>query len=105
MRQVRSDEGFVCPCIVCGVSLERIFPEHPMGSINEPNHAISFFGSGQYGSTIFDSFDGNTLEINVCDECVKKAAEKGWVIYNNNNPHKDLPIGKGSFIWNGKDFS
>ena len=63
------------PCIVCGAHLKNAFPS----SDNQPSEGTAFRTSGHYGSTFFDSFDGQQIEINVCDPCLVKNTEKiGW---------------------------
>lgn len=54
------------PCLVCGTVLENVF-EH---SDNQPYAGTEFFTGGHYGSTFFDSLDGEELVINVCDSCL-----------------------------------
>jgi len=70
------------PCIVCGKSLEAIFPtdllgEDTTGGYVQPAGANTFRTSGTYGSTVFDPLDGSWLEINVCDPCVLAAQAAG----------------------------
>ena len=56
------------PCLVCGSSLENVW-EH---SVNQPYAGTEFRTEGGYGSTFWDSFDGEELVLNVCDACLTK---------------------------------
>lgn len=60
------------PCIVCGATLENVWPE----SDNQPSDGTAFSSYGHYGSTFFDPIDGQQIEINVCDPCLVKNTEK-----------------------------
>lgn len=63
------------PCIVCGKTLQNAFQD----SINQPSEGTAFTTSGHYGSTFFDSFDGQKIEVNVCDPCLRQNTDKiGW---------------------------
>jgi len=55
------------PCFVCGKILENVF-EH---SENQPYAATEFRTYGHYGSTFWDSFDGEELVLNICDPCLE----------------------------------
>ena len=61
-------ENKVLPCIVCDKPLKPIETD----IMNIPDDSNVFRTYGQYGSTVFDPMDGTFLEINICDECVKK---------------------------------
>lgn len=75
------------PCIVCGYKPESIFDaDNQLDDLHQPYKATCFNTIGHYGSTVFDSFGDEYLEINVCDECLKKAS-KNKQIYSY-NPHK-----------------
>jgi hypothetical protein len=56
------------PCIICGVTLSNAFE----GSINPPEEGTEFRTFGHYGSTFWDSFGGEEIAINICDECLGK---------------------------------
>lgn len=60
------------PCIVCGTLLKNCWSD----SDNQPSEGTAFHTSGHYGSTFFDSFDGQQIEINVCDPCLRKHTDK-----------------------------
>lgn len=60
------------PCFVCGTALPNVLPD----SDNQPYGGTEFRTYGHYGSTFWDSFDGEELVLNVCDECLKKGAER-----------------------------
>ena len=63
-------------CFKCNKDLnERIPPEHNDEIINPTYDGLDFgckqFDAyGNYGSTVFDPFNGDRLVIFVCDECV-----------------------------------
>lgn len=72
----------ILTCIVCGYQPYKAYAgcEH-----NQPYKATSFSTTGHYGSTFFDSLDpGVEIEINVCDECLKKAVDKQQILHYNN---------------------
>ncbi len=64
------------PCIVCGAVLFNVYD----GVTNQPNDGVACFTSGNYGSTVFDSFNGDQLTFNVCDSCLTDAGETGRVL-------------------------
>jgi len=65
------------PCIVCDKHLENVDSD----ADNQPYKGTYFRSHGAYGSTAFDPMDGSFIEINVCDECLLKARDKGEVMY------------------------
>jgi hypothetical protein len=67
----------IVPCIVCGAVLREALPDH---SENQPNDGVYAVISGNYGSTVFDPFDGTHLEIVVCDPCLIKAGIRDRVL-------------------------
>jgi hypothetical protein len=66
-----SHEAFL-PCFVCGKALLNTFTE----SDNQPSEGTEFRTYGHYGSTFWDSFDGEELVLNICDECLNKGKER-----------------------------
>lgn len=56
-------------CFKCEKSLEDI------GNI-QPSHGVAFVTYGHYGSEYFDPIDGTSIEIVICDECLKGNEEK-----------------------------
>ncbi len=60
------------PCLVCGKDLQNAFAECD----NQPSEGTEFRTYGHYGSTFWDSFDGEQLVINVCDECLNERRER-----------------------------
>lgn len=54
------------PCFKCGKTLQNVsqFDE------NQPYEGTEFRTYGHYGSTFWDSFDGEQLVLNVCDKCL-----------------------------------
>lgn len=65
------------PCIVCGIGLDNV---NPKSVENQPYDGVYCTTKGNYGSTVFDSTDGEHLEFNVCDECLVEAGEQGRVL-------------------------
>lgn len=65
-------------CIVCGYQPDTAYNgcDH-----NQPYKATAFSTQGHYGSTFFDPMDGTCIEINVCDECLRKAVDKQQVLH------------------------
>lgn len=60
------------PCFVCGKNLKNVF-EH---SDNQPYAGTEFRTEGHYGSTFWDSFDGEELILNVCDDCLTARTDR-----------------------------
>lgn len=65
------------PCIACGV----VKPNVTDDAVNQPEDGLYFRTHGQYGSRVFDPFDGSFLEIVVCDNCMIRAREQGRVLW------------------------
>jgi hypothetical protein len=63
--------------VICGRLLREALPDH---SENQPNDGVCAIINGNYGSTVFDPFDGTHLEICVCDPCLREAGAKGRVL-------------------------
>lgn len=66
-----SAQAFV-PCFKCGKTLENAFPD----SDNQPSDGTEFSTHGHYGSTFWDSMDGEVLVLNVCDECLAAQTDR-----------------------------
>ncbi len=64
------------PCLICGKRLERANETYEQ----QPNDGIMCETAGNYGSTVFDSQDGERLAFNICDECMVKAGAQGRVM-------------------------
>ncbi len=47
------------PCIACGARLMNVWPDCD----NQPSEGTAFYTYGHYGSTFFDSFDGQVIEV------------------------------------------
>lgn len=72
------------PCIRCGKQLGQIWDQKESVSEsleNQPYNGTAFCTNGHYGSTVFDSMHGETIEINVCDTCLLDAAKEGRILY------------------------
>lgn len=63
------------PCVVCGRTLRNVMDE----TDNQPSDGVVCQTRGNYGSTVFDSFNGEKLEFNLCDPCLVKADEQGRI--------------------------
>jgi hypothetical protein len=60
------------PCIACGAVLQNSYED----AINQPSEGTEFATYGHYGSTFWDSFNGEQIVINVCDECLRKNTDR-----------------------------
>lgn len=78
----------VLPCIVCHKRLDSAFE----GEDNHPENGVVCITRGNYGSPVFDEVDGHFLEFNVCDECLKKAAERNEVALGFLGTLVDVPL-------------
>lgn len=66
---------YALPCIVCKKTLRNALNDVE----NQPENGVAAQTSGNYGSTVWDSFSGEFLEFNVCDDCLRAAGEAGLV--------------------------
>lgn len=84
------------PCVVCGKELVNV----EATAANQPFEGTAFETAGHYGSTIFDPMDGQYLELNVCDECLRRLAGEGKVLITRR--YKPVlapgPVGNGSIV-------
>ena len=60
------------PCLVCGTTLDNVTDD----ATNQPSEGTEFTTYGHYGSTFWDSMDGEEIAINVCDECLTKHTDR-----------------------------
>ncbi|MFV8142231.1 hypothetical protein ACNQR7_32090 [Mycolicibacterium senegalense] len=60
------------PCFKCGKTLLNACDE----SDNQPQEGTEFRTYGHYGSTVWDSFDGEELVLNICDDCLRRHTER-----------------------------
>jgi hypothetical protein len=60
------------PCIICGTTLTNAFGD----SVNQPSEGTEFQTYGHYGSTVWDSFGGEEIAINICDECLRTRTDR-----------------------------
>ena len=79
---------YALPCIVCGKKLKNVFA----GS-NQPSDGIVVMTTGNYGSTVWDSMNGEFLEFNVCDPCLREAAEHRRILV----ARTQKPVNYGGF--------
>lgn len=69
------DNQLKCVCIACRKEMQNIMEGHGI----QPSGGVAFATQGHYGSTVFDPMDGTTIEICVCDDCLKNAIGVGQV--------------------------
>ncbi len=68
-------------CVRCDKPLESVGKNWPEEfECNQPYDGTTFISHGQYGSTVWDPFDGSYIEINVCDDCLQELAEDNRVL-------------------------
>lgn len=61
------------PCFTCGRKLLNVAID---GDENQPSEGTEFRSYGHYGSTFWDSFDGEELVLNICDDCLRARADR-----------------------------
>lgn len=77
-QQKREISDGTCNCIVCDKKLKTW--EYSEDETNvQPMGGLGFFTYGHYGSAFFDPMDGSKIAIVVCDECICKANDKGYL--------------------------
>ncbi|WP_131823269.1 hypothetical protein [Mycobacteroides chelonae] len=59
------------PCFICGKVLFNALAD----SDNQPREGTEFRTYGHYGSTFWDSFDGEELVLNICDDCLRERTQ------------------------------
>jgi hypothetical protein len=70
-------EGKPLPCIICDKQLDSAANDPAFDRV--PYGGTIFYTNGHYGSTVFDSLDGELLEIVICDKCLVER-RKGRVV-------------------------
>lgn len=60
------------PCFKCGKTLQNVSADLE----NQPYEGTEFRTYGHYGSTFWDSFDGEELVLNICDECLRAHTDR-----------------------------
>ena len=67
------------PCFKCDKQLEGAAGPDV---VNQPYGGTVFSSRGQYGSTVFDPvISGKTIEITICDECIREKTKKRKVLF------------------------
>lgn len=61
------------PCFKCGKELVNALPNE---TDNLPYEGTIFTTEGNYGSTFWDSFDGEEIVINICDSCLREHTKR-----------------------------
>jgi hypothetical protein len=81
-------------CVRCDKELESATENWPEEhEYNQPYDGTTFISHGQYGSTVWDPFDGSYIEINVCDDCLQQlAADKNVLVTHpkRNQPEQEI---------------
>ena len=65
-------EYALLPCFTCGTQLRNSVADVD----NQPCGGTEFRTYGHYGSTFWDSFDGEELVLNICDDCLRAAPSR-----------------------------
>ena len=60
------------PCFKCSKVLPNVFEDCD----NQPYGGTEFRTEGHYGSTFWDSFDGEELVLNICDDCLREHSDR-----------------------------
>jgi hypothetical protein len=62
-------------CFKCETAIEGCFESKEEKFVWEvPHNAVAFEGGSNFGSSIYDSFtDGISVQVVICDECLKAA--------------------------------
>lgn len=60
------------PCLVCGKVLQNWMPE----CTNQPYDGTEFRTYGHYGSSFWDSLNGEELVLTICDDCLRERKER-----------------------------
>ena len=76
------------PCLICAKALRNFADEGG----NPPLGGLEFVTRGHYGSRLFDQQAGSLI-INICDDCLEDAAEKGRVLHYLPAPRQREPKG------------
>ena len=61
------------PCFKCGKTLDRVCEWE---ADSPPSEGTEFRTEGHYGSTFFDSFNGEEIVITICDPCLRGHVER-----------------------------
>ncbi len=68
----KTDSVGVLQCIVCNKALKEALT----GRVDQPSGGLAFQSHGHYGSTAFDPMDGHYLELNICDDCLRRLSKQ-----------------------------
>lgn len=69
-----------CFCIKCNKKLANITDD--LENTLQPNDGLAFITYGHYGSTVFDPMNGDSMQIAVCDNCLKGLDRRKKLVYN-----------------------
>jgi hypothetical protein len=81
------------PCLICGGRLLRDMEEYEA----QPQDGVMCSTSGNYGSTVFDPMNGESILFNICDKCLVRAGEQGRLMITQNSipVRTDSPTSRG----------
>lgn len=82
-------------CIVCRTQTYRVWDDAPE---TQPEEGLRFEAVGHYGSTAFDPMDMSSLEIVICDECLRQAGRDGIVRLAQNRIGLNLATGESGIF-------
>ena len=64
-------------CFCCDKSMENMhYKSRDSYVYVHPMSGLHFQTYGHYGSTVFDPIDGSSLDIAICDECIKQRKDR-----------------------------
>jgi hypothetical protein len=84
-------ETTTLPCAVCRKALEAMD-----GDVDAPYAANIFTAEGNYGSTAFDTFGGEHLELFICTDCLK-IMQANSAIHRVFQATEEIP--EQTFVW------
>lgn len=87
-----NDTTHPVPCFKCHRPLLSV--EMEIATVNQPRDATAFSTYGHWGSTFFDSGDGERLEINICSPCLESAMGMDLIYYFRNDEDDNPEICK-----------
>lgn len=67
------------PCIVCKKELFEEFDMPDTHKYTQPAYGVVCSTEGNYGSEVFDPFDGQRLIFNICDNCLLERSQKRFI--------------------------
>lgn len=77
-----------CYCAKCNKKLKNI--NEDLENNLQPSGGIAFITYGHYGTTFFDPCNGDSMQVVICDECLKALDKKKKLVYNTSNDQEML---------------